>query len=60
MSANIKEHNIWKKYVEYYGTDIWNLLPNDLKNSTNICSFKDLIKASEGPQCQCLMCGALK
>ncbi len=35
-----------------------NLLPNDFLKSTNISSFKDLIKTWEGPQYQCLMCGA--
>ncbi len=48
-----------KNMFKYYGTHIWNLLHNDLKNSTNVSSFKDLIKAWEGPQCQCFMCGAL-
>ncbi len=48
-----------EKTFKYYGTHIWNLLPNNLKNSTNISSFKDLIKAWEEVQCQCLMCGAL-
>ncbi len=48
-----------KNTFRYHSTHIWNLLPNDLKNSTSISSFKDLIKTWEGPQCQCLMCGAL-
>ncbi len=47
-----------KNTFKYYGSHIWNLLANDLKKPTNISSFKDLIKTWEGPQCQCLMCGA--
>ncbi len=39
-----------KNTFKYYGTHIWNLLPNDLKKSTNISSFKDLIKTWEGLQ----------
>ena len=44
---------------KYYGSHIWNLLPNEAKLSTNIESFKHLIKIWDGPKCQCTMCDAL-
>ena len=47
-----------------YGTDtlrslgpkIWNSLPNDIRSSNSLYSFKKLIKAWSGPQCKCNKC----
>ena len=47
-----------------YGTDtlrslgpkIWNSLPNNIRSSNNLYSFKELIKAWSGPQCKCNKC----
>ncbi len=49
-----------KQTFKYYGALIWNLLPNDISNSTTIDNFKLLLKVWEGPKCQCIMCNALK
>ncbi len=48
-----------KNTFKYYGSHIWNLLPNDIKLCTDIDGFKSLLKAWEGPRCQCNMCNAL-
>ncbi len=45
-----------KNSFRYYGSHIWNLLPIEIKNSTTIDHFKDMIKQWEGPNCQCAMC----
>ena len=44
---------------EYYGAHIWNVLPNHIKESTTISTFKVLIGKWDGPQCQCNMCDVL-
>ncbi len=36
-----------KNTFKYYGAHIWNLLPNDIKNSTTIDNFKLLLKSWE-------------
>ncbi len=48
-----------KKTFSYYGTHIWNSLPNNIKESTSIDNFKTMLKAWEGPKCQCSMCNVL-
>ncbi len=39
----------------YYGSHIWNALPNQVKESTDLQGFKSLLKTWEGPNCQCNM-----
>ncbi len=48
-----------KKTFSYYGTHIWNSLPNNIRESTGLDNFKSMLKALEGPKCQCSMCNAL-
>ncbi len=48
-----------KKTFSYYGTHIWNWLPNNIKESTSLDNFKTMFKAWEGPKCQCSMCNVL-
>ncbi len=36
---------------KYYGAHIWNLLPNEIKETADILSFKSLIMTWEGPKC---------
>ncbi len=48
-----------KKTFSYYGTHIWNSLPNNIKESTSLDNFKTMLKALEGPKCQCSMCNVL-
>ncbi len=42
-----------KKTFSYYGTHIWNSLPNNVKQCTNLDNFKTMLKIWEGPRCQC-------
>ncbi len=39
-----------KKTFSYYGTHIWNSLPNNIKESTRLDNFKTMLKAWEGPK----------
>ncbi len=48
-----------KKTFSYYGTHIWNSLPNNKKESTSLDNFKTMLKAWGGPKCQCSMCNFL-
>ena len=45
-----------KHTFAYYGSHIWNALPNQVKECTDLVSFKSLLKTWEGPKCQCNMC----
>ncbi len=44
-----------KKTFSYYGTHIWNSIPNNIKICTSLDNFKTMIKPWEGPKCQCSM-----
>ncbi len=44
---------------KYYGSHIWNLLPNEIKETADILSLKSLIMTWEGTKCQCNMCNIL-
>ncbi len=35
------------------------MLPNEIKETSDILSFKSLIMTWEGPKCQCNMCNIL-
>ncbi len=48
-----------KNIFKYYGPHIWNLLPNEIKETADILFFKSLIMTWEGPKCQCNMCNIL-
>ena len=48
-----------KKTFSYYGTHIWNSLPNNIKQCPSLDNFKTMLKAWEGPKCQCSMCNVL-
>jgi hypothetical protein len=45
-----------KQTFMYYGSHIWNSLPNQVKECTDIQGFKRLLKTWEGPKCQCNLC----
>ena len=48
-----------KMTFKYYGSHIWNMLPNKLKECTSFDNFKSMLKEWEGPKCQCSICNAL-
>ncbi len=49
-----------KNTFKYCSAHIWNLLPNEIKETADILSFKSLIMTWEGPKCQCNnMCNIL-
>ncbi len=45
-----------KNTYKYNGSHIWNLLPNEIKETADILSSKSLIISGEGLLCQCNMC----
>ena len=40
----------------YEGAKLWNSLPEDIKSSENLITFKRLIKAWNGTTCRCSFC----
>ena len=56
----IVQTQISKRYgtntLRSLGPKIWNCLPNDIRTSTSLFSFKELIKTWSGPQCKCNKC----
>ncbi len=48
-----------KHTFAYYGSHIWNALPNQVTESTDLKGFKSLLKTWEGLNCQCNMCDVL-
>ncbi len=48
-----------KNTFKWYGSHVWNLLPNEIKETAVILSFKNLIMTWYGPKCECNMCNLL-
>ncbi len=59
IQPKFKKITYGKNTFKYYGTHIWNLLPNNIKICESLNTFKTLLKVWEGPKCQCNMCNAL-
>ena len=45
-----------KQSFSYYGSHIWNSLPNEYKLCVDFNGFKELINKWDGPKCSCCMC----
>ncbi len=43
----------------YKGPNIWNSLPNYIKEAISLSEFKFLIKSWDGPKCLCNLCQAM-
>ena len=41
------------KYLAYFGTHPWNMLPHHIKNSVSLREFKSMIGKWSGPTCHC-------
>ncbi len=48
-----------KNTFKYYGSLLWNLLPNDIKKCMDLDTVKTLIMSWDGPRCQCNLCDVL-
>ncbi len=48
-----------KNTFKYYGSHIWNFLPESIKTCTSIDVFKSLLKIWKCLRCQCKMCSIL-
>ncbi len=57
--AKFKSITYGKHKFAYYGSHIWNALPNQVKEITNMHTFHSLLKTWEEPNCQCNMCDVL-
>jgi len=45
-----------KQSISYYGAHLWNNLPSMYKENMDLCTFRNMIKTWEGPECTCNMC----
>ena len=43
----------------YYGSHLWNNLPNEFKQSVDYQTFVRMISKWEGPKCSCSLCAIL-
>ncbi len=57
--SKFKNVTYGKNTFKYYGSHIWNSLPNEIKETADISSFEILIMTWEGPKCQYNMCNIL-
>jgi len=53
------KHQYGKQTFSYYGSHIWNILPNDLKKCVDLKMFKELLSKWEGPRCSCNLCSII-
>ncbi len=57
ICSRFKKNTYALNTFSYYGTHIWNILPNDLNKYT---SAKEMTKKGEGPKSQYSMCDVLR
>ena len=53
---NVKTTNYGIQSIRYLGPKIWDLLPNNIKNSSSLVNFKKKIKFWKPTQCPCKLC----
>ena len=53
---SVKSTAYGKKSFLLHGAQLWNSLPNDIRNAENFAQFKALIKTWNGSKCRCAMC----
>jgi hypothetical protein len=46
--------------LRYYGTKIWNEMPNHIRTATSLKHFRTLINTWMGLKCKCSMCNAFR
>ena len=48
--------SFWIKSFAYFGTHLWNMLPQHIENSVSLYNFKSFIRKWSGPTCCCSVC----
>jgi hypothetical protein len=48
-----------KRSFKYFGAHVWNKIPVEIKATSNLRTFKQLIRTWNGPKCQCNLCKTL-
>ena len=49
-----------KRSIKYYGPQLWNSLPDEMKTSSTLSAFKQNVKLWCGIECQCGLCVSCK
>ena len=52
----IRTERMGKEALRYFGPIVWNLLPNEIKSSETLNSFKSKIKTWKPQGCTCRLC----
>jgi hypothetical protein len=60
----VQPHFRTQKYgfnsIRYQGAKVWNTLPNNIKDASNLSVFKPLVKKWSGAKCSCNSCDMCK
>ena len=56
LRPNLKTHKYGEKSLENIGNVMWNLLPNEIKEITDLDKFKSTIKKWKPKKCPCYLC----
>ena len=52
----VKTTSYGLKSFTFYGSKIWNILPENCRTSISVDDFKHIIQSWYGPNCQCSLC----
>lgn len=55
-SCNVRTKNYGTDSISYLAPKIWNLIPNEIKNSESLKTFKNLIQSWVPDKCPCHLC----
>ena len=56
VSTNIKTTSYGRDRISHLAPKIWDLIPEEIKNSTSLKNFKDKVKLSIPDRCPCKLC----
>jgi hypothetical protein len=56
LQPKVKSTKYGIRSFRYYGAKLWNMLPNELKDITDLSYFKCKISTWSGPTCKCTVC----
>ena len=56
VSTNIKTTSYGRDSVSHLSPKIWDLIPEEIKNSTSLMNFKDKVKLRIPDRCPCKLC----
>ena len=55
-TENLKKTHYYIQSVRYLGQNIWDMVPNDIKNCSSLNKFKNSVKSWKPNECPCRLC----